>query len=94
MIVDDLDIIGVTVAETKAYPPWPIDRDRPLASSAAFERMQAYAFESGNFIEPGDRIQFSQTAQRSGNIETTHGRSAGVEQSSARAVAPASDRHA
>jgi hypothetical protein len=62
MIIDNLNIIRVTVAETKAYAPWPADCDGPLASSRTFERMQTDAFEGGDLIEPGNRIELCQAA--------------------------------
>src|ERR1700736_7087231 len=56
-IVDNLDHISIAVLEAEANPPRPVDRDRPLASSVALERMPPDALKRADVIQSFRRIQ-------------------------------------
>jgi hypothetical protein len=45
VVVDDLNLISVALAELEANSPWPVDRHRPLQLAAALELMQADTLE-------------------------------------------------
>jgi hypothetical protein len=92
MIIHDLYIIRVTIAEAKAYAPWAIYGYRPLPLSLAFERMKADAFERRNLVKSRDHIQFGKASVRALNIEATHSRRSRLEQAPCRAIGPAANR--
>jgi hypothetical protein len=61
--------MGIAAFE-KANAPWPVDRDRPLTSSVALERVQPDALERADVIQSFGRIQHGQQFQRRFGIET------------------------
>ena len=79
VIIDNLDRMGVARLEAKANPPRPIDRDRPLASSVALERMQPDAFKRADVIQSFGRVQDCQQLQRRFGIETAKSGLAGLD---------------
>jgi hypothetical protein len=68
MIVDDFDIIRVTISESKAYTPRAVDGDCPLAAASTFERMQTNTLQSRDLIESRNRVKLGQPAKGTGNI--------------------------
>src|SRR5437879_881115 len=90
VIIYNFYLIGIAAFEAKANAPRPIDRDRPLASSA-LERVQADALERADVIQSFGRVQDCQQLQRRFGIETAKSGLAGFEKSTRRRIAPRAD---
>lgn len=57
VIIDDSDLMGVSVLELKTDPPWPADCHRPLAFAVAGQLVQTKALERTQIGERRGRIE-------------------------------------
>jgi hypothetical protein len=64
MIINDFYLMGIAALEAKANAPRSVDRDGPLASSVALERVQPDALERADVIQSLGRIQDRQQLKR------------------------------
>ncbi len=71
--------MGIAAFEAKANAPRAVDRNRPLALSVAFERVQPDALERTDVIQSFGGIQDCQQLQRRFGIETAKSGLAGFE---------------
>jgi len=79
VIIYNFYLIGIAAFEAKANAPRPVDRDRPLASSAALERVQPDTLKRADVIQSFGRVQDCQQFQRRFGIETAKSGLAGLE---------------
>jgi len=79
VIIYNFYLIGIAAFEAKANSPRPIDRDRPLASTVALERVQPDALKRADVIQSFGRVQDCQMLQRQFGIETAKSGLAGLE---------------
>ena len=91
MIINNFDVVGVTIHEPKADSPWPIDGDGPLATSVALQRMQPNALERADLVESLGCVQHRQQLQRRIHVEAAPPRFARLEQPPGRRIAPRTD---
>ncbi len=62
VIVDDLDIEGVTIAPDKTDPPLVVDANTVLARTIARQTFQAIARRNAQIVQSGGAIKHSQLA--------------------------------
>ncbi len=63
MVVTDFDIVGVTIFEQKTDPPLVVNRNRILALTVAFERVQPIAWWNSEVAENGRRMNLFKLAE-------------------------------
>src|SRR6266700_71660 len=74
MIIYNFYLIGIAAFEAKANAPRPIDRDRPLASSVALERVQPDALKRADVIQSFGRVQdWRRLADGSSHLQCRNG---------------------
>ncbi|HVH74052.1 MAG TPA: hypothetical protein VM755_03970 [Stellaceae bacterium] len=69
MIIHDLDIPGVAVAELESDPPRPAGRYRPLSAPRAAQPMKTDRLQSGQVGEPFRLIEQAEPAAGEGFVE-------------------------
>ena len=58
VVVGDLDVVGIAVAEAEADAPLVVDRDRVLVFAIAFQRMQAVARRHTEIVETALQVRY------------------------------------
>ena len=69
MIIDDLDLEGVAVAELEADPPRAVDRHGPLLPAGAFQLVKPDAFQGAQILQPLRGILRQQQIDRRVDVE-------------------------
>ena len=62
MVVDDLDVMGVTCLPAEAYPPLIVDSNAVLATSITPESFQPIAGRRAKIVQPRGPMQQQQLA--------------------------------
>jgi len=57
MVVDNFDLVGVTIAPAKANPPLAVDANAVLTSSIASQYFQTVAGRAAQVVEPPRSVQ-------------------------------------
>jgi hypothetical protein len=88
VVIDNLDVVRVSVPEPKANAPRPIDPNTPLALSIALQRMQANALERADVIESPSGIQDREKVHSRFDIKPSGPGLAALEQPPGRRISP------
>ena len=70
MVVNDLDLMGVTGPKLEANPPAPIHRQRPLAGPRPSKFVQTDAFERAQVVERTGSVERKQQVNGGREIQT------------------------
>jgi hypothetical protein len=60
MIVDNFNVVRITLAETEAYPPGPVDGHSPLPLTVSLELVKANAPQRTEILEACRGVKGSQ----------------------------------
>jgi hypothetical protein len=64
MIIDDLDLEGVAIVETKYDSPWAVDADRPKPGAVATQFVQADTAQACEIVQLSRDVQGGQAPPR------------------------------
>jgi hypothetical protein len=69
MVINNFHFVGMALGEAEAHAPRNIDRDRPLSSAAALQRMKADAPEDADLIKPAGGAEHCEPVERLLNVQ-------------------------